>query len=206
MDKEKVLESLKKLRKENKQRKFSQSVDLIVNLKSFNDKKESVNLFLNLPHKIKEMKIGAFLKKTSQLVDTITRFDEYKDKKKLKKLIKNYDFFISSAALMPAVATSFGKYLGPVGKMPSPQLGIIREESEAEIKKTLEKYEKIVRVKSKEPSLKFSIGNEAMKDEDVSENILLAYNKILNALPKKKENIRNVMIKFTMGKPVKLEI
>ena len=205
MEKLKILESLKKLRKENKQRKFEQTLDLIINLKNFDSKKESVNLFLSLPYKVKEKKMAGFLTKKSNLVDSITKFDEYKDKKKLKRLIKKYDFFVSSASLMPSVATTFGKYLGPVGKMPSPQFGIVGEESEGEIKKTIDKFEKIVRVKSKEPSLKFSVGKESMKDEDIGENILSAYNTILNALTRKKENIRNVMIKFSMSKPVKLE-
>lgn len=208
MEKAKVLSVLENLRKENKKRKFEQTVDLIVNLKNFDIKKESVNLFLNLPHKIKEKKIAAFLTKKSNVVDTITKpqFNEYKDKKKLKKLVKEYDFFISSATLMPLVASTFGKYLGPLGKMPSPQLGIVREESEQEIKGVIEKFEKIVRVKSKEPSLKFSVGKENMKDEDISENILSAYNTILNVLPRKKENVRSVMIKFSMSKPIKIEV
>ena len=165
------------------------------------------NIFLNLPHKIKEPKIAAFLTKKSNLVETITKddFKSYKDKKKLKKLVKEHDFFISAAALMPAVATTFGRFLGPEGKMPSPQLGIIREENEAEIKKILDNFSKVIRIKSKEPSLKFPIGKEEMKDEDIVDNIISAYNTIIKNLPRQKDNVRSVMIKLTMGKPIKLE-
>jgi len=206
MEKAKILEALKKLREETKKRNFSQSIDLIINLKNFDVKKESINLFLELPHKVKDKKIAAFLEKKSGVVDTITKqeFDKYKDKKKIKKLVKSYDFFISSASLMPAVASTFGRYLGPEGKMPSPQLGILRQENDEEIKKTIEKFEKVVRVKSKEPSLKFSIGKENMKDEEIAENISVAYNSIIKVLPKKKENVKSIMIKLTMGKPLKL--
>ncbi len=207
MKKEEILKALEELRK-GKERKFNQTVDLIINLKNFDIKKESINLFLSLPHKIKEVKICAFLNKKIEGIDSVTKaeFDKYKNKKLLKKLVKSYDFFISSADLMPQVAANFGKYLGPLGKMPSPQLGIIKEENEVEIKKIVKKFEKIIRIKSKEPSLKFSVGKENMKDEDTAENIITAYNAILNALPKKKENIRSVMVKLTMSKPFKLEM
>jgi len=207
MEKTKILEALKKLREETKKRNFNQSIDLIINLKNFDVKKDSVNLFLELPYKVKDKKIAGFLNKKSNLIDTITKqgFDKYKDKKKIKKLVKSYDFFISAASLMPAVASTFGRYLGPEGKMPSPQLGILRQESEQEIKGVLEKFEKVVRVKSKEPSLKFCVGKENMKDEEIAENIEKAYNSIINVLPRKKENVKNIMIKFTMGKPLKIE-
>ncbi len=207
MEKTKILEALKKLREETKKRNFNQSIDLIINLKNFDVKKGSVNLFLELPYKVKDKKIAGFLNKKSNLIDTITKqeFDRYRDKKKIKKLVKSYDFFISAASLMPAVASTFGRYLGPEGKMPSPQLGILRQESEQEIKGVLEKFEKVVRVKSKEPSLKFCVGKENMKDEEIAENIEKAYNSIINVLPRKKENVKNIMIKFTMGKPLKIE-
>jgi len=207
MEKGKVISKLEELRKENKQRKFAQSIDLLINLKSFDIKKDSVNLFLNLPNKVKDVKIAGFLNKKSNLVDTITKadFDNYKDKKKIKNLVRSYDFFVASASLMPSLAANFGRYLGAAGKMPSPQLGIIRDENESEIKGVIEKFQKVVRVKSKEPSLKFSIGKENMKDEEIAENILLACNTVLNSLPRKKEQIKSVMIKFTMSKPVKLE-
>ena len=206
MEKAKVLAVLEELRKQEK-KKFSQTADLIVNLKNFDIKKDSVNLFLELPNKVKEKKIAGFLNKKSEIIDTITKqdFEKYKKKKDFKKLVKNYDFFISAASLMPLVASTFGKYLGPVGKMPSPQVGIVRQETEQEIKSLLEKLDKIARVKSKEPSLKFSIGKEDMKNEELAENIISAYNSVLNALPRKKENVKSVMIKFTMSKPLKLE-
>jgi len=208
MEKEKVLSVLKKLREESKPRNFEQTIDLIINLKDFDIKKESVNLFLNLPHKIRDVKIAGFLNKKSELIDTILKqdFDKYKDKKSIKKLVKRYDFFISPASLMPSVASIFGKYLGPAGKMPSPQFGIIKQENDKEIEMIKEKLSRTVRVKSKEPSLKFVIGKEKMEDEEIADNIISAYNAILKVLPKQKENIKSVMIKFTMSKPKKIEV
>ena len=207
MEKAKIIEVLKSLRDEEDKRKFNQTVDLIINLKDFDIKRESVNLFVDLPHKIKDKKVAAFLEKKSSIIDSIPKqeFEQYKNKKAVKGLVKEYDFFISAANLMPLVAATFGKYLGPAGKMPSPQLGILKTETDIEIKKLVEKIDKNARIKSKEPSLKFSIGKEDMKDEDIAENVLTAYNAVLNALPRKKENLKNVMIKLTMGKPKKIE-
>ncbi|KKK54813.1 hypothetical protein LCGC14_3080900, partial [marine sediment metagenome] len=57
----------------------------------------------------------------------------------LKKLVKNFDFFIAQASLMPKVATFFGRFLGPVGKMPSPQLGVLMDPNEKTINEIKEK-------------------------------------------------------------------
>ncbi|MBM3233473.1 hypothetical protein FJZ19_00080 [Candidatus Pacearchaeota archaeon] len=206
MNKEEVIKAIQELRKQEA-RKFKQTIDLIINLKNFDIKRESVNLIVNLPHKIKDKKSAAFLNTKSKIIDTITKeeFSNYKNKKDIKKLVKNYDFFIAHAGLMPLIASTFGKYLGQAGKMPSPQLGIITNDSENSIKEVIEKGERAVKIKSKEPSLKLGIGREEMKDEDIAENILVVYNAVLNVLTGKKDNIHSVLIKFTMGKPVKIE-
>ena len=60
MDLEKDLKkALEELRKEKK-RKFNQTVDLIINLQKYNIKKNPLNLFIQLPYKIKEKKIWFF--------------------------------------------------------------------------------------------------------------------------------------------------
>lgn len=204
MKKENILKALAELRKEKK-RKFSQTVDLIINLRSFDAKKQSINLIADVPHKVKEKKVCGFLTKKSDLIDTITlsEFNKYKGKE-LKGLVKKYDSFISVASLMPAVATSFGKVLGPAGKMPSPQLGILPAEDKKAIEELLGKINRALKIKSKEPSLKISIGKDSMKDEEIADNAVLVYNKVLEALPRKKENLKSILIKFTMSKPVKL--
>jgi len=206
MNKENILKVLKELRKDKK-RKFSQTVDLIVNLRNFDIKKQSINLLINLPHKVKEKKVCAFLMKKSDVIDSITQpeFGKYKGKE-LKKLVKKYDFFISVASLMPSVATSFGKVLGPEGKMPNPQLGILSNGDDKEINEILERINKAVKFRSKESSLKIATGKEEMKDEEIAENALMIYNSIFKVLPRKKENLKSVLIKFTMGKPKKLAI
>jgi len=204
INKEEFARVLTELRKDEK-RKFSQTIDLIINLKNFDIKRESINLIVSVPHKFRKIKAVGFLTAKSNAVDTITKpeFESYKGKF-AKRLVENYDFFIAHASLMPSIATSFGKYLGPAGKMPSPQLGIITKEDDSTIQEIIKKAENAIKVKTKEPSIKMAIGKEDMKDEDIVENAFTVYSAVLNALPKQKENLRSVMLKFTMTKPIKL--
>ncbi len=204
---EQLKNALVELRKD-KERKFNQTVDLIINLQKFDIKKSNINLFLSVPTKIKEKKIAGFLETKNKSVDTITpdEFKKYSEKGMLKNLVKNYDFFIAQASLMPSVATTFGRVLGPSGKMPSPQLGIIMNTDEKTINELKSKIDNSIKIKIKESSIKIPIGKQSMKDEEIIENILSIYNAVLKNMPKNKENIKNIEIKFTMTKPQKIQI
>lgn len=202
------LEKAVELIKKDKERKFDQSVDLIVNLRKFDLKKTQINNFVTLPNKIKDKRVCGFIESKSSIINTIpkSQFPVYKDKKKVKKLVKEYDFFIASAPNMPLVATTFGRVLGPASKMPSPKLGILIDDSEKNVKELVEKINKIIRIQTKEPSIKVSIGKVSMKDNEIAENAIHVYNSILHELPNNKDNIKSVMIKTTMGKPLRVEI
>ena len=199
--------ALSELRKD-KERKFDQTVDLIINLQKFDVKKNALNLFVNLPHKVKDKKICAFLESKNKNVETITpeEFKKYSAKDNLKKLVKKYDFFIANAKLMPQVATAFGRALGPVGKMPSPQLGILMDVNDKALEELKTKINNSTRIRTKESSIKLSVGKQSMKDEEIIENVMIVYNTLIKNLPKEKDNIKNIEIKFTMTKPHKIKI
>jgi len=209
---ERFLEAVKKLReaegKREVKRKFDQTVDLIVNLKEFEVKKNSFSVFVSVPHKIKEKKIAGFFEKDSKLIDVVKKddFGRYKEKRDIKKLIKSYDFFVANAKLMPAVATSFGRILGPVGKMPSPQMGILPSEDDKMVEGLLNKINSSVRVRVKEASLKVGVAKESLKDEEIVENAVVVYKKILESLPKGIDNVKDIKIKLTMGKPTNVGV
>lgn len=204
---EELKKALTELRKE-KERKFDQTVDLIINLQKFDLKKTPINLFVTVPHKIKDKKIGAFLESKNKNVDTITleEFKKYNDKTEMKRMIKKFDFFIAQASLMPKVASTFGRILGPVGKMPSPQMGIIMNVNDKLITELKTKINNSVKLKVKESSVKLPMGKQSMKDEDIIENVNTVYSALLKSLPKNIENIKNVELKFTMTKPQKIRI
>jgi ribosomal protein L1 len=200
-----VKDALKQLRSEEK-KKFIQSLDLVINLQKIDPRKESINTLVSIPNPpIK--RLCAFLTKKSPLVDTITKeeFELYKDNKSMKRLAKKYDSFIASAPLMAAVATKFGRFLGPLGKMPSPQGGLVMQETEDNIKEVILKMSKATKLRVKEKSIKLSVGKEDMTDEQLTENISSVIESISKILPNNKDNMKNVSIKFTMSKPVRID-
>ncbi len=204
--KQDLQKALVELRK-GKERKFDQTLDLIINLQKFDPRKNSINLVIPVPFKIKDKKICAFLETENKNITTITQigFKKYSDKKELKNLVKKFDFFIAEAKLMPIVATTFGRALGPAGKMPSPQLGIIMQVNDKTIEDLKNKINSSIKIRTKEASIKLSIGKQSMKDEELIQNIMAIYDTIVKELPRNKENIKNIEIKFTMTKPQKIK-
>lgn len=196
--------ALAELRKEKK-RKFVQTLDLVMNLKNFDVRKEALNTFVSVPHP-SEKKIAAFITKRSKLIDSITPEDfvKYKEAKDIKKLAKKYDAFIAVAPLMGKIATTFGRVFGPMNRMPSPQAGIIPKETDEMINMMVGKLKKSIRVKNKEMAIKLPIGKEDMKDDELKENIEAVIKGLKKVLPRGNDNVKEVLIKFTMTKPVKV--
>jgi len=206
---EQIKHALVELRKtEESKRKFDQTADLIINLQKFDSKKNQISIFVQVPWKVKDKKICGFFETEHSKVETITpgEFKNYSDKKSLKNLVNKFDFFIAQASVMPKVATVFGRVLGPAGKMPSPQLGILMDVNDKTIEEIKKKINNNVKIRVKEASIKLAIGKQSMKDEEIIENVMTVYNAVMKDLPKGKENIKNVEIKFTMTKPQKIKI
>jgi len=204
---EELKNALVELRKEP-ERKFNQSVDLIINLQKFDIKKNQVNLFVSVPYKVKDKKICGFLEIPNSNLDTITKseFKKYSTKSEIKKLVNTYDFFIAQASVMPLVATTFGRALGPTGKMPSPQLGIVMNVDDKVINELKGRINNSIKIKTKEASIKVQVGRQNMKDEELVENMMAVYNAVLKVLTRGKENIKNIEVKFTMTKPQKIKL
>jgi len=216
MDKQNILDSLKELRKVAKKRNFSQSIDLIINLKQLNPKssEDQIDVFLQLPNaKPKKARICALIDKEldtkAKIFDTVILKEEFqkyaKNKKLTKQLASKHDFFIAQANLMGEIATAFGKVLGPKGKMPNPKAGCIVPPVIPSLEPIKQKLNSTIRFSSKNQLvMKASIGSEEMKDEDLTENIFHAYNSILHVLPKEKDNLKSILIKFTMSPSVEI--
>ncbi len=214
MNQKQITQALQFVREHSKKRNFSQSVDLIINLKGVDIKKtnENINTFVALPKpKVKISKIAAIVGKelitqAKIVTDTIISREEFphytQNPKEFKKLAKKIDFFIAQANLMPDIAKSFGKILGPMGKMPNPKTGAIVPPTIPELKSTVDNLKNTVLLQTKnEPVVKCSVGTEAMKDEDLIDNIGTVYNTIIHSIKDPKQNIKNIIIKLSMGKP-----
>jgi len=201
------LTALKELRQTEK-KKFNQAVDLIINLKNYDLRIKPINLFVELPHIFRDNKICGFLEANNPDVDRVIgklELPKINDKKEIKNIGKSYDFFISSIKLMPQIANSFGKILGPLGKMPNPKFGgVIAKEEPALIKSVVSKLRRMIIIKPKELSIKLAVGKENMSDAEINENITTVYNALMASITR--ENIKSMMIKLTMSKPVEVKL
>lgn len=216
MDKKQVIEALKTLKEETKERKFNQTVELVVNLKDINLKNpdEQVEFFTQMPHPFKKVKVcavvgGELLDEAKKVCDTVITqgdLDTYKkDKAATKKLANEHDYFIAQANIMGQVAGAFGRVLGPRGKMPNPKAGCVVPPRGA-LGPLYERLQKTVKISAKKfPVIQLAVGKADMKEEDVAENVMYLFDQVIHHLPKEQHNYRSSVLKLTMSKAVKLQ-
>jgi len=201
-----LIDAVKEARKNSKKRNFVQTFDLIVNLKDIDLKKPEnrINEIVELPYgRGKDIQIVVFSDSYKDLGVPVLNSKEIeeisKDKRSSKKLAKKTEFFLAEPKLMPIVGKFLGRFLAPRGKMPKIVTG--------DIKKEIEVLKKSVRIRIKNsPVVQCPVGTENMKDEEIAENVKAVLKFLEEKLPKGKNNIKNVYLKLTMGKPVKLEV
>ncbi len=214
MRKEDILKALKEAKEKANKRNFKQKFDLIINIKHLNLKKSDNQFddFVELHHsRGKETKVCALVgpeldSEAKKVCTKSIRQDGFSklSKKELKKIGKEYDYFIAQANIMPQVASAFGQVLGPRGKMPNPKVGCVVP-PKASLGLLYNKLQKTVKLSTKKGgSVKTIIGNEDMDAEDITDNILTAYNHFLTILPTGKHNVSEVLVKMTMGPAIKI--
>jgi large subunit ribosomal protein L1 len=216
MQKAEVINALNKAKLESPKRNFKQSFDIVMNLAGLDMKKteNQVDQFIQL-HYLTGRKVKVCALVGPELKDMATGsvdmtilvddFDKYAANKKMtKKLAADYTFFIGQANIMPKIASAFGRVLGSRGKMPNPKAGLIVPPN-ANLKPLYEKLQKTVRASARTaPVVQCVLGKEDMDSEELADNFIMIYNTIVNALPGGENNVRNVFVKLTMGKPVKV--
>jgi len=214
LPKDQLLIALGELRKPDIKREFTQSVDLIVKLREIDLKKPEnrLNESVELPNSLdKETKIcviaGGDLATRARAgkADLVLARDDLdklgKDKKATRKLVSEYDYFIAEAPLMPLVGKTIGPILGPRGKMPTPV------PPNAPIDQIVSSHRKLIRVRVREqPVIQCRIGTEKMPDDKIAENVQAVFSRIEAKLERGAKNIGQVLVKTTMGKPVKVQL
>lgn len=208
-----IIEAVKKLKESSKEkeRKFTQTVDLVVNLKNIdlNVPKNRIDEDIKLPKgRGSKAKIGLFAsgelaEKSKDLVDFLIKpeeIDDYADDKKaFKKIADNHDFFIAEAPLMPTIGKTLGTILGPRGKMPKPV------PPAADLTGMVDNLRDTVKVRSKtNTTFHTVVGNEEMTDEDIADNIQAIIKRLEGTLERGKMNIRSAFIKSTMSPSQKI--
>lgn len=213
LDENTLMQAVQKLHQEKK--KFSQSYDLIVALKDLNLKNpdEHVEFFAQLPHAPgKKVSVCCLVgpemiddaKKDADKAIAQTDFERL-TKQEIKKVANACDYFIGQANIMPKIAATFGRVLGPRGKMPNPKAGCILP-PKAPIKPVVDRLQRTVRVMAKKaPSIQIRVATQQLSPEQVIENIKNIYDQIIHHLPREENNIKAVYLKLTMSEPVRLK-
>lgn len=203
-------ELLKKAREATPKRNFAQSAEITLVLKDIDVKKGfSVNEIVVLPNPTKKGAslcmlstgdMGSRAKKAGvDLVmepDTLDRIGT--NRREARKIVRSYDFFLADATLMSSVGRSIGQFLGPKGKMPTPvPYG-------APIENIAKRLRSSTRIRSKNQlNMSTKIGDESMTDEQLVANASAVIASVETKLPQGDKNLRNAIIKFTMGKALK---
>ncbi len=199
-----VGEAVKFLRENSEKRNFNQTFDLIINLKNMDAKKQMIKTEVILPHdKGKEIKVG-IISDDAEGDNVITSKEMEAIAKKpseAKKLVKEFNYFIASAPLMVNVGKSLGRYLAPAGKMPKP---IPPKADPAPFIAAVSKS--IILKNNKQLKLQCSVGTQKSEDTQVIENVRAVVNTVEKTLPKGVQNIKNILLKLTMSRPVNISM
>jgi len=192
-------------------RKFSQSVELTLVLKDIDVKKGfNLNEVVTLPNKpTKQASVcvvgtgdtGTRARKAE--VDRVIQPEELDrfgtNKREARKVVREHDFFLADTALMATVGRAFGQFLGPKGKMPTPM------PYGAPVEAIADRLRGSVRVRAKNQlNVSAKIGDEKLDDSQLAANASAVISAVEKKLPQGDKNIRNTMMKFTMGKMAKL--
>lgn len=216
MDEEAIIERITTLREDSDDRNFTQSFDFVVTLKDvdLDDPDDNVDAYVALPHDVNDdtrfaALVGPELEDTVEsIVDTVVRhqdFDDYaEDSRKAKTLAKQHDFFLAQADIMPDVATTFGRYLGPRDKMPNPQIGTVINPG-TDVESLCDRLSRTIHLKGKkDPVVQVKVGDESMDDKAIAENTVASYNELMDSLAKERNNVKDAYLKLTMSQPVEV--
>ncbi|MCD6431771.1 50S ribosomal protein L1 [Candidatus Bathyarchaeota archaeon] len=215
LDKKEMLNAIREMKEKSKKRNFTQSVELIINLRDIDMKspegriREQIELPHQPPNKSNKICVVASgelaLKARRAKADLVIERDELEGlagkKKELRKLGNEYNFFLVEAPLMPLVGKILGPVLGPRGKMPVPV------PPTADIASLIEKYRRMVMVRMRnQPVIQCRVGTEDMKEEELAENIQAVVNVLEGKLKRGMKNIDSAYVKTSMGEPVKISL
>jgi len=207
-----ILVAVKEVKGKATERKFSQSIDLAINLQNIDMKKPEgrIQERIELPHSVgKEMKVcviatGEMAMKAknagaSLVIERAELEGLVADKKKQKDIAKTYDLFIAEAPMMPLVGKSLGASLGPRGKMPTPVA------PNADIEEQIKKHQNIVFMRMRgQPVIQCRVGGESMTDKEIAENVQAIVRRIEGKLKRGIKNFRTVYLKTSMGNSIKV--
>ncbi len=193
------------------ERKFSETVEVSVNLKDLdltvpkNRLEDEVPLPFGRGKPVKvavfgSPELGQKIRGVADRVVTAGELDDFaKDKKAAKKLVSDIDFFLAEAPLMPTIGKRLGVVLGPRGKMPRPV------PPGSDPTNLVNSLKRSVRIRSKgNRTFHAPVGTRSMKPEEIAKNVDAVLARIVGKLERGRTNIESVYVKTTMGPSVRL--
>ncbi len=215
VSKDAIKKALTTIDKNSKERKFEQTIELVINFKGMDTKKpvNQIDVKVQFPHSTGKGSGKAllfarsqdFADKLKEQFSTIIMEDTISNLKKsdIQKIL-SHDVLLAEGPVMITVGKYLGQELAPRGKMPKP----VSSENPQQITPMLESMKSTVRITNKKgkgiPLVQVVVGKESFSHEELLDNILLAFKSVSDALPRKKENIKSVFVKKTMGPAVKI--
>ena len=213
LDTNTLLDAVKEAKSKSGDKKFNQSVELILDIKEIDMKSPEgkIQQVIELPHvtgkpnKILVIATGELaMNARNAKVDKVMEKAELEDlagkKKDLRKLANTYDVFLAEAPLMPLVGRTFGPVLGPRGKLPVPV------PPTADITVLVKRHRKTVVVRMRnQPIIQCAVGTADMKEEEIVDNIQAVLRMLEGKLKRGLKNIKFAFIKTSMGTPVKIK-
>jgi large subunit ribosomal protein L1 len=205
----KLAEMIKEAKTGSKQRKFKQSIEMIIVFKDIDVKKGfALNEVVQLPKTSSPatvciMATGDMGQKAKEAkADAVVGSDELDkfaaNKRASRKFINKYDFFLADTQIMPTVGKVLGQLLGPRGKMPTPV------PFNASIESFLQRFRSSIKVRARSTlAMSCKIGDESMENTDLSINAHAVLSAVEKKLPNGEKNLKRIIIKTTMGKPIK---
>ena len=205
----KLADMIKEAKTGGKQRKFKQSVEMILVFKDIDVKKGfALNEVVQLPKTSSPSTVCIMAtgdmgqKAKAAKADAVVGSDELDkfaaNKRASRKFINKYDFFLADTQIMPVVGKVLGQLLGPRGKMPTPV------PFNASIESFLQRFRASIKVRARATlAMSCKIGDESMDDADLAINAHAVLSAVEKKLPSGEKNLKRVIIKTTMGKPVK---
>jgi large subunit ribosomal protein L1 len=213
LDKKTLLDAVKEAKEKAGQKKFNQTVELILDIKEIDMKapEGKITEVVELPHatakpnKIFVVATGELaLKARRANADSVIERADLEGlagkKKELRKIATDYDVFVSEASLMPTVGRTLGPVLGPRGKMPVPV------PPNADFEALIAKHRKTVVVRMRnQPIIQTVVGTQNQTDEELVDNMQAVLRVLEGKLKRGLKNVDVAFVKTSMGTPVKIK-
>jgi large subunit ribosomal protein L1 len=213
VERQKILEAVRTAIESAPERKFSESVDLTVNLKNIDmaQPKNRIDETILLPQgtgrpiRIAVLGRGEITTQAKEAgVDLIIGPEEIErlggEPREARKIANEYRFFLAETAVMPQVGRWLGVRLGPRGKMPMPI------PQGTDIRPIVDRLRNSVKIRTKDKKVfHANVGTTAMEPEQIAENVDAVMKRVESVLEQGPLNIRSVYVKTTMGPAVRVD-